>query len=262
MSTLRPGTVSKILWHFTGGPLWDIESNNYSKKRKPEKTAFSNLVSILEGSELRVGKFREKIVVDEKQLETTPVCCVADIPIAHLAFHSEKYGRMAIGFKRQSLMNARFNPVFYVKEDKPALLRFHDALSSMQSLDLKAEEMLALTVGDLQKDSSADRELRTSLLESIDQIRNRVDEAAQKLRLLQSFIKTLTEDDFDSIFCEREWRNNSPFRFSPQDVVMIVLPRVGEDGENYHQRFIREHKNRINLYKEIPIVPWEDLVEH
>ena len=57
--TMNPGTVSKILWHFTGGPLWDLESNAQSKRKKPKTIAYKNLISILDSKELRIGNYKE-----------------------------------------------------------------------------------------------------------------------------------------------------------------------------------------------------------
>ena len=34
-----PGTVSKILWHFTGGPRWNSELNRQEQEPKPAEEA-------------------------------------------------------------------------------------------------------------------------------------------------------------------------------------------------------------------------------
>jgi hypothetical protein len=256
----RPGTVSKILWHFTGGPEWDRVLNQYSGTPKNPLIAYNNLVSIVESKELRVGNFREEIRVHGEIVRTQKVCCVADIPIAHLHFHGLKYGKMAIGFKRKTLIRKRFNPVFYVKEDKPAMLRFHDALSSLQDLDLGPQEFMTLMLG--QNNSEIDSRFRDDLLVGLNEIKDRVKKASDHLLLMQSFIKTLKdEDDFDSIFCEREWRNNVSLDFTYNDIAMIVLPHRGQDGNDYFSRFL-EKASDLGIPRKVPIVSWEDLIEH
>lgn len=262
MTPTRPGTISKILWHFTGGPTWDSSKEQYSSERKSERNAFECLTNILKSRELKVGNFREVISVNGKSLATRRVCCVADIPIAHLGFHGDKYGKIAIGFNRSALINARFNPVFYIKEDKPALLRFHEALTSLQSLDIGAEQFMALATGDLRNENEVDQKTRDALVNSLARIKTRVENASKQLTLLLSFFKTLKENDFDSIFCEREWRNDISLKFGYQDVAMIILPKIADDGENYHSNFIKNHAENLVIPREIPIVSWEDLIEH
>ncbi len=262
MSLHQPGTVSKILWHFTGGPLLDSRNNGYSVNRKPESDAFNILTKILKSRELKVGSFREMITVGGKTLQTRKVCCVADIPIGHLGFHSRKYGKIAIGFRRNSLIRARFNPVFYVTEDKPAVTRFHDALEALQSFIVSAEPFRALAIGNLFEDSEIDRKTGEALISALDGIKDRAAKASDNLKVMQSFIKTLNDEDFDSIFCEREWRNDSPFRFNYSDIAMIVLPENSSDGKNLYKKFVSDHVSDLGLPREIPVISWEDLIEH
>ena len=254
----RPGTVSKILWHFTGGREWNARSKKYSDTLKPIEKAYLNLISILESKTLKVGSFREQISVAGAAIETKRVCCVADIPIAHLHYHSKNYGKIALGFNRRTLIQNRFNPVFYVKEDKPTVLRFHGALSSLQELDFSTQEFLALL---LQNEEGIDQALTKSLLEGISNLKKKVSESAQNLKLMQSFIKTLKdEEDFDGVFCEREWRNDVNFNFSYEDISMIILPK--NDEINYFHKFIDNEVPRLKIPRQIPIISWEDLIEH
>ena len=58
-----PGTVSKILWHFTGGPKWDEANLCQLKSRKSSRAAYSALVAILTSKELRIGQYKEVIKV-------------------------------------------------------------------------------------------------------------------------------------------------------------------------------------------------------
>ena len=133
MMSGSPGTVSKILWHFTGGPNWDAKTNRQKKRPKPTRQAYEILVKILEGRELKIGKYKEVIRFKElvsrthdeesgswfegigptRRLDSDPVCCLADIPIVHLGYHAERYGKVAIGFHRESALRHGFNPVFY-----------------------------------------------------------------------------------------------------------------------------------------------------
>ncbi len=48
-----PGIVSKILWHFTGGPRWDASKNRQEDKPKPIDDAYAALIAVLKSRELR-----------------------------------------------------------------------------------------------------------------------------------------------------------------------------------------------------------------
>jgi hypothetical protein len=60
---LTPGTVSKILWHFTGGPVWNSERKKQSDLAKPSDQAYFNLKSILKSGVLRLGDYKEVVRV-------------------------------------------------------------------------------------------------------------------------------------------------------------------------------------------------------
>lgn len=116
----RPGTVSRILWHFTGGP---------PESKKTDEEAYRALKSILETKSLRAtarehvkqrhGGDGVDLVTKE---ETATVGCVAEIPIQHLGYHAERYGKFAIGFHRLGLYRAGFRPVIYALMDDRELI--------------------------------------------------------------------------------------------------------------------------------------------
>ena len=127
-----PGTVSKILWHFTGGPKWNTTKNCQERKPKPAAEAYGALLSILGSKEFRLGEYHEVVKVrlpklrynkqtrkkEERtnrvvEMRSSPVCCLSDIPIAHLSYHAARYGKIAIGFHREAAVRHGFNPVFY-----------------------------------------------------------------------------------------------------------------------------------------------------
>jgi hypothetical protein len=125
-----PGTVSQILWHFTGGPRWNEAENRQNVRRKSPASAYAALRGILRAQELRVGGYKEVVKVRlpsvrvrdaktktwrveynvERVMKSAPVCCLADIPIVHLAYHARRYGKFAIGFHREAALRNGFNP--------------------------------------------------------------------------------------------------------------------------------------------------------
>ena len=76
-----------------------------------------------------------------------------------------------------------------------------------------------------------------------------------------AFIKTFDENEFGDIYTEREWRSIKPFGFEYDNVAMIVLPRSLDNGDHY-ERFVETDARTLNLPRTVPVVAWEDLVEH
>lgn len=290
--TSRPGTVSKILWHFTGGPRWDALARKQEPEPKPAKEAYDALMSIVESEEIRIGGYRECVVAEIKRydtdkdtrtktakiervvLETDSIVCVADIPLMHLAYHAQRYGRFAIGFGRNRMIGAGFNPVLYTLENRFLSASLHAAVSSIQALAKDLDD-----TRDELSDFASDVESAVDGLEDSqgNSIDNRIDfdptyvewkiddaETHQKasidnMKTSLAFVKTFTQNEFDTIYCEREWRSTRPFRFKPSDIAMIVLPRA-LDGFRYLDDFI-ESSVASKIPRRVPIIAWEDVVE-
>lgn len=274
-----PGTVSKILWHFTGGPKWDETAQRQSKQRKSNSKAFKALKGILNDRILRCGSYNEVVngVISSKliektenprgvrysyganyhQIQTSKVCCLTDIPVQHLQYHAQRYGKFAVGFHRKKVVDDGFNPVLYSLEDSTVtkrVLKISEALGTDLVFDV---------IQDLKRSLLDHQEL----FEFRDQIEaivqsvvsehawDTVEVPAYDFRNLATFIKTFTNEEFDSIYCEREWRNDKDFIFDIDDVAMIVIPRT----DKYLEKFIAEFQH---LPRTIPIIAWEDLIEH
>lgn len=145
-----PGTVSKILWHFTGAPKWNATANKQHKKPKSRKQAYDNLKAIIRSCELRVGQYaevakllnpefkfskrtRRLVGIENKPITLTsaPICCLADIPVAHLGYHAERYGKCAIGFRREAVIG-HFNPVFYTLQHTKIIQSIYNGFSALE----------------------------------------------------------------------------------------------------------------------------------
>lgn len=288
----RPGTVSKVLWHFTGGPRWNADLCKQEAHPKPAHEAHASLIAILQTGEIRLGGYRERFAAEvlrnEKNpttgertktlkritLETSRVVCVADIPLMHLAYHAQRYGRFAIGFSRQRLLNAGFNPVLYTLENRFLSAGLHRALSAIESvgdrvqnarweLDDFASEIES-KVDDLkgQDGNAINHRINFSPYDAewaLDSIESEQETALKHMQEALAYVKTFTMDEFETIYCEREWRSTSPFRFSAEDVAMIVLPRECE-GRTFWEEFL-SHDVAKGFPRHIPLLAWEDVME-
>lgn len=282
----QPGTVSKILWHFTGGPKWNSKTNRQAKALKPSADAYTAFKAILRSKTLRTGGYAElaRVIVPERHrydkaagkvvfeknvevlVKSSQVCCLADIPIAHLRYHQTRYGRFAIGFHRDSAVHHGFNPVLYTLENEHLVRTLCQGLAELQSIDVysaagAASEIASFTT-DLEHD---DIEQMQSLAEEAESymgdIEHSVEDSHASFKKVLAFVKTFAQNEFSTIYCEREWRSISAFTFGYDDIAMLVLPhRVGRN--KFYSEFISDQIKRLKLPRRIPVVPWEDLVEH
>ena len=273
-----PGTVSKILWHFTGGPMWNLAKGRQHEIPKPAKEAYQNLKSILKDREIRLGNYRNvvRVVVPKLRkynsqrkrvdtlvnfaidIESSPVCCLADIPAPHLRYHSYRYGKFAIGFRRESVIDHGFNPVFYTLEDTPIIRSIYEGFSSLDSVDPLD---IANAVGDMEASDIEDDEMNLDFISSeTDILQSTLGQARQSLQDFVAFVKTFSRTEFATIYCEREWRSTKPYRFTVDDVAMIVLPNE-VNSHRYFAELANYSMKSLELPRRIPIIPWEDLVE-
>jgi hypothetical protein len=275
-----PGTVSKILWHFTGGPKWNDTANMQEETPKNPEDAYLALLGILSSHELRIGKYKEivhvenpwfqmigrgSMIVDPSRtmpgvIESSPVNCVADIPIMHLSYHSQRYGKMAIGFHRESVVKHGFSPVAYHLVGSPRLESVHQTYNITTFIAEARQSDLDLIAANVRKPHEPTgyvRDASGAMVPTRDPIDHHIEVLNKGMLDLLGFIKSFKHEEFDSIYTEREWRSLSPFNFGHADVSMVVLPR----GGGYFERFVAE-SDTIGLPKTVSIVAWEDLVEH
>jgi hypothetical protein len=280
-----PGTVSKILWHFTGGPTWNPEAKRQNKTPKPAGQAYKNLKAILQSRELRVGQYTEvvKVIVPERrkynlktrkveiernvpvELSAAPVCCLADIPIIHLAYHAYRYGKFAIGFHRDAVLRGGFNPVFYTLPSTRIIQSIYEGFSQLKFIDVSYITSAAWDIeSEISNADSDEIDVSNSLSEiemQASSIDDYVDNAKESFEQFLAFVKTFDKDEFGTIYCEREWRSLKTYQFNFDDVAMIVLPKkVGKSA--FFSKFTTKDAETIGLPRSIPIVPWEDLLEH
>lgn len=280
-----PGTVSKILWHFTGGPNWNEKLKTHALRPKPAAEAFKALRSILGSRELRLGSYTETVGVqipaqkifnrftgkteikkkDRKEIVAARVCCLSDIPAAHLGYHARRYGKFAIGFHRSAAVRHGFNPVFYSLAHTGVVRSIYTGFSGLEGVDTHGLERAASEIEfgltDLEGDIDSIEWAAADIESEAQSIDDALDSARETLQQLVAFVKSFDDDEFGTIYCEREWRALRTWRFNYDDLAMIVVPRRVSKTE-YFETFVKRVVSKLKLPRSIPIVPWEDLVEH
>ena len=195
-------------------------------------------------------------------VKSKPVCCVADIPLQHLAYHSNRYGKIAIGFHRDSIVKAGFNPVLYTLEDTSLLNAIYQGYYSVDDvLTGEAESEVDSLQGQIdglieehELDDYIDASDISSALSFIESGHSKIESSFETF---MAYIKTFDTSEFDSIYCEREWRSTNNFKFKLEDIAMIIVPRK-QGNTNFYQKFLKE----MNLPRDLVVACWEDLIEH
>lgn len=189
---------SEVLWHFVG--LQD--------KDDPDK-CFKTLLSILQEGNLKLGSRPEPFIYHHQdgtseELCGYPVNCLADIPLKDLPLHSMRYGEFAIGFHRKSAIQKHFMPVLYVPQ-KSGLIDYY--------LRLRGE--LESSVGNISEELAEKFEQYLLMLGSVAKPCNfdgNLDDDPARDELHMS-----------NFYYEREWRSIYEWKFTHQDVAMIIV---------------------------------------
>ena len=278
---IKPTTHSEVLWHFTGGPTWNARQQKQNKNLKLLSSSYEAFKSILKSKELRLGNYHEiincivpsetiyddkagktkKITNVKRTIKTVSVCCVADIPLGGLGMHAERYGKMTIGFKRSSLVSAGFNPVFYTLEDREIILNYYMAQSSLELIDNGASGMvedIGGQISDVQnqfEEHYYDLDIDVSdAMSTVEEMEVYSQEALESLGEAMAFIKTFSNEEFDTIYSEREWRSTKLFNFKYRDLDTLILPKRG----GYYDDFKKKISKTLSLPKSVKLLAWED----
>jgi len=213
----HPGTVSKILWHFTGGPKWNIVKNTQHKQPKPAKEAYQNIISIIESMTLRLGQYSEVLEVngpdvfipkEQKEIKlkthivSSPVCCLADVPIMHLEYIAKRYGKFAIGFRRDSVINRGFNPVLYTLNDTPVITNIVNSLNQLRTDEEYRFDPINEIINDLNEMKAKNilNDNYRRFEDDVEKLRNRFREAYKGIVHLLAYVKIFKENEFHTIY--------------------------------------------------------------
>ena len=281
-----PGTVSEILWHFTGGPRWNKNLNRQDAELKPPDEAYAALSSILASCELRLGQYKEvahvmrpstwkvnpttnKIIGSnfaKTTLESVPVCCLAEIPVEHLSYHAKRYGKIGIGFHRDAAIRCGFNPVFYQLHTSDVLQNIYAGFAALKKMALcDLESVTAGLRSKLERLPNMGHDLDDKLWSTFYEVEGHANvassampDADRSFQIFLAFVKTFEKKEFTTIYCEREWRSIQPFKFNLDDIFTIVLPRDSGDGGHF-ERFIKERAS-ITIPPTVYVSAWDELV--
>lgn len=226
--------TSDVLWHFVRGSKFN-STESYAK-----------LLSILQEG-LKANHepnfIYEKFwstnadnLPDSGELFGYPVSCLADIPLKDLSIHAKSYGQYAIGFHKGPAILHGFSPVLYVNQIS----------SEFQEFMQMREEVVSLY-----------ESINKELVAKIDKMFVYLGTVA-KSGYLGGYVynhEIAVERQINDFYYEREWRSTKDWRFPPENIALIVIPR--EKVSNFKQD-IADKKIQIN--SDTIIMPF-DMIE-
>jgi hypothetical protein len=147
------------------------------------------------------------------------VVCFADIPLADLHMHMQKYSLFGISFKKDFLIKKGASPVFYISSESTDLTERNTSLEMIFRKEL--QNYLDYTRA-LEKTFSPNRP-HTSEEES--QIKFNMFFLKRILCFLKFWKASTNDNDVENYYLEREWRLYGGVNFTFDDIQRVVIPR-------------------------------------
>jgi hypothetical protein len=142
--------------------------------------------------------------------------CFCDIPVADLGLHVRKYSKFGLAFTKAFLIDKGAAPVFYL----PKGGRLFNLPGQTRGDILDEMEAELHRMSGLVPDGSPSGFHQPKL--------SKVEKFLEDIVLsyMKPFDETITEDDPNNYYMEREWRTLISVRFNLQDVRRIVIPEA------------------------------------
>jgi len=156
-------------------------------------------------------------IIDLNDVFISDVVCFADIPLADLHLHMQKYSLFGISFKKDYLIKKGASPVFYISSDsidtseKDASLEtvFRNELQNYLNFSSNYQNNL---IGQYTSSEMSQYKFQMFFL--------------KRVLCFLKFWKSSKDDlDVDNFYLEREWRVYGGLPFSLDDVERIIIPR-------------------------------------
>ncbi len=224
MSPLTNSYASHELFHFVGHSSPSDDSANYENLKKILKQGCVSHPP----HDVSYGKVSHTVNYDGNLKDETfikpTVTCFADIPFDALSIHIKKYRNFGLAFSKTSLVKQGARPVMYFP------MTTNDFLTTRGSALLKSIEA-AVKGFDIEVIEKADSpESRTGGFgampsnagEAIDQIESMI--MKDFLSFIKPYNSDLQDDHPENFYMEREWRKYGNVKFSPSDILRVVLP--------------------------------------
>ncbi|MCH8999278.1 MAG: hypothetical protein IID48_13605 [Proteobacteria bacterium] len=236
--------VSREFYHFVGRNTLE----------KPDKS-YDILLKVLDGGcvshpphtgdwgTVKITEDLSKNLLTEELIVPT-VTCFCDIPLKSLGIHMKKYGKFAVGFKREYLLQYGVRPVIYVPYNELSWMVAHGGLNVLGEIEAKYKGFAKQVVPKAKKaklkpnplgSEPTDYSQAVKWFQSVFQL--------HILSFIKPFNSNLPEEHSDNYYMEREWRKFGNLRFKPDNVEIVIVDdayvnRFKKDQPKYAGRVI------------------------
>ncbi len=241
--------VSDELTHFVGRSLLGDLEGQYEILLKIVRTGWLTHPPHNQHSDLSGFALSAYGSISKNAMFRPQMVCFCDIPVEDLGFHAGKYGQFGLSFKKTFLAGRGANPVFYIARNSvtygprnlsradPERPKIYEATLEQGT---RAEHFDAVIVADWEIQGRLWSKIRDYTsggdLEQLEELRVR-DSHVRRFLMHQVFVymkffdETLSEENPENYYMEREWRVNGNIQFALSDVMRVILP------EPYSKRF-------------------------
>jgi len=220
--------VSQLLTHFVG------------RNVKPDEDQYQLLLRILKSgwllssamanekpeslpNRVKQTSFSYPLDISSSDLNSvfiSDVVCFADIPLADLHLHMQKYSLFGISFKKEFLIKKGASPVFYISSDSIDMSEREANLDTVFRNEL--QNYLKLSTDFQNSVSGLGRQFTSS---ETSQFKFQMFFLKHFLCFLKFWKSSKDDLDPDNYYLEREWRIFGGFNFTLDDVERIIIPR-------------------------------------
>ena len=216
--------VSPELTHFVGS------------KKKDDEERYSILVAILSEGLLTglpgvggdpehapsmiMALVSDRPITDESFIMARNSVCFCDIPLDSLGLHMTKYSRFGLSFLKDFLLRKGANPVYYVasRAYSPGGYMLGDQFDEI--VNQYRSHMMALYDAIREQDAVGDVSPELRFLQEFEKFF-----IWEVLNRVKVYDDSLSKDDVNNYYMEREWRTHGFVRFQLADVHRVIVPR-------------------------------------
>lgn len=196
-----------------------------------------NVEGLNEGSICYSSYYRNDISQND-MIEVNKVC-FCDIPAGQTEIHMKKYGNYGIAFHKDFIVKKGGIPVHYLPRDATINSRWADAGETRASFFDRMTKELYEYFNNLISES-----IQNSDGDSVKYQKLHAFIETQIKPFFQFFDHSLSDDDRDNYYFEREWRVVGNIKFKLNDVKRVFLPQ--EDESSFRAKY-PNYKGKIKV---------------
>lgn len=192
---------------------------------------------------------RNKSLLSE-ELIVPMITCYCDIPLMSLGVHMGKYGRFALSFCRDFVIAYGARPVIYIPHNPADWLHAHGGKHVLGEIEAKYRGLCRHVYPKVNEDEVGSNQVARepkNFSSAVAHLMSTLE--LHVLAFVKPFDSSLPEAHPENYYMEREWRKYGNLKFTPRDVVNVIV------DERFLDRFIRDqpgYADKVISAAEVP----------